>query len=344
MLRWPEPAFFPAAARPRPGQTVYLPLDLLTKKSLTGLQAVTPDGTPVPILTVSRSNELAGAGISILLWALSESRRHCGLSPDGLEVIATVVGAPSALAKRLLPGLERPTTDLGEILRVEPGLLWLMQELAARVLFLVPATYQPGIEVVYQYSFCEPLLWEVSRARVFSTFRWSSAPGGIAGLPIGLSRSYHLELEVPGGVRLSRARLYGRYRLHPGEEPVRKLIAEDGDLQLIDLDARRPIAHAFDLPGTTSGSHTRPPLFDQPAPDATLAQMLEAGRRSSPTAVDRTDTASATFRFRPDPWGTLFTLTVVSVLTALLLLAARTRLHELDGATAATQLLAFHVR
>lgn len=71
--------------------------------------------------------------------------------------------------------------------------------------------------------------------------------------------------------------------------------------------------------------------------------MLETGRRSSPTPVDRTDTAYATFRFRPDPWGNLFTLTVVSVLTALLLLAARTRLHELDGATAATLLLAFPV-
>lgn len=253
MLRWPEPAFFPAAARPRPGQTVYLPLDMLTKESLTGLQAVTPDGMPVPILTVSRSTGLAGAGISVLLWALSESRRRRGLSPDSLELIDTVVAAPPALAKRILPGLDEPATELGDLLQVEPSLMWLMQELATRVLFLVPATYEPGIEVVYQFSFCEPLPWEISRARIFSTFGWSSAPGGITGLLVGLSHSYRLEVEVPGGVRLSRARLYGSYRLHPGEEPVRKLIAEDGDLQLIDLDARRPIAHAFDLPARRRG-------------------------------------------------------------------------------------------
>jgi hypothetical protein len=61
------------------------------------------------------------------------------------------------------------------------------------------------------------------------------------------------------------------------------------------------------------------------------------------TPVDRSDTGYATLRFRPNAFGTFFGVTIVSFITALLLAAARTRLPQLDGATAATLLLAFPV-
>src|SRR5262245_36036300 len=65
MLRWPEKSTFPSDVRPENGELIYVPLDLLTKDTLVGLQGWQPDGHPFPILPAARSCALASAGITM---------------------------------------------------------------------------------------------------------------------------------------------------------------------------------------------------------------------------------------------------------------------------------------
>jgi hypothetical protein len=58
---------------------------------------------------------------------------------------------------------------------------------------------------------------------------------------------------------------------------------------------------------------------------------------------DRAETGYARVRLRLDPAGTFFVATVVSCITALLLVGARPRLVRLDGQTAAALLLALPI-
>jgi hypothetical protein len=87
MLRWPQPDFFPPGVRPDPGDMVYLPLDQLTKESLTGLDGMRPDGSPFPILPYSRSTAVASAGIMAMVWGLSMASRGYGLQTESLDIL-----------------------------------------------------------------------------------------------------------------------------------------------------------------------------------------------------------------------------------------------------------------
>jgi hypothetical protein len=343
MLRWPEPDFFPEGARPARGQMVYVPLDLLTKGPLIGLDGSRPDGSPFPILPFGRTAALAAAGITALVWDLSRQTRGIELKDDTVEIMQAVVASPAALARPLLRVFREPGSELGEVLGEHNELRGLLEELADSLLMLAPAVYEPGGEVVYRYTYCKPLPWERPRHnRFLALFGYADARGGYRNLALGRSASYHLEVEAPAEVRLTRARLYGVYDQPPGQAPITALIGEDGDSPVIDIHARRPTAEAFAL-ADPMHPPSRPPLLALPAQDATPKAAVEAARRGAATAVSRSDRGYATLRFRPEPFGTFLATTVVSFLTALLLIAARTRLPELDGQISAALLLALPV-
>jgi hypothetical protein len=343
MLRWPEPDFFSEGARPQVGQLIYVPLDLLTKESLGALEGTRPDGSPAPILPFGRAATLASAGITTLVWARSQEERGRGLEDVSLEIIDAVVRSPAPLASAVLGPLDDPASELGAILGERNELRGLLEELVSSVLVLAPAVYEPGAEVVYRYSYCKPLPWEnKGRKRLAAMFGYSDARGGYRGLSLGWSASYHLEIEAPAEVDLVRARLYGSYVREPGKQPVPALIGEDGDSPVIDLHARRPTEQAFKT-GDPAHPPSRPPMLPTVSGMQTTAAALAVAEQGAPTPVDRSDRGYATFRFRPDPMGTFFATTVVSCLTALLLVTARTRLPELDGQISSALLLALPV-
>jgi hypothetical protein len=344
MLRWPEPEFFPEGARPQAGQMVYVPLTLLTKDPLIRLDGICPDGSPFPILPFGRTAALASMGITTLVWDLSQKTRKRGLDDGTVEIMDAVAAAPAALARPALKILKDPQSELSQVLAEHNELRGLFEELAESLLMLAPAIYEPGREAVYRYTYCKRLPWEDPGdhrlAAMLAMLGYADVRGGYRGLSLGWSASYHFEVEAPAEVRLSRVRLYGTYDRPPGQPPVTALLDEDGETPVVDLHGRRPTEQAFTSPDLM---HPRPPRSAPPAGDLTASDALQAIRRGLPTPVSRSDRGYATIRFRPDPFGTFLVATVTSCLTALLLVAARTRLPELDGQISAALLLALPI-
>ena len=236
MLRWPEPGFFPDGARPRPAEKIYVPLDLLTKGPLIGLDGMSPDGSPFPILPYAETTKLSSAGLTSLIWGLKRQRGGGQLTHDALRLIDAAVRAPPPIARSLLAVLDDENTELGGLLRDRHPLAGLLRELGANLMLLASSTYDPGAEVVYRYSYSRTLPWPRRRLRAALGFKDLQCE--IDGLSIGWSASYHLEIDAPPEVTLSRARLYGRY----AGRVDWVLVAEDGGKPGVDLHARRPIA------------------------------------------------------------------------------------------------------
>ena len=87
MFRWPEESFFGVGSRPEPGERLYVPLDLLTKRSLAGLDGMRPDGSPVPLLPYDRCAGLVTAGVSGIIWGRAEQAGLTGLDETTLAII-----------------------------------------------------------------------------------------------------------------------------------------------------------------------------------------------------------------------------------------------------------------
>lgn len=353
MFRWPDPErFFQKDIAPGVGELIYVPLDLLTKDPLTGLDGTRPDGSPLPIVPFGRSAALAAAGITSLVWGQSLSRRKRNIKPATAELLDAIVSGPPELASHLLASaLRDPHTELAAILPTHDPVRGLLEELATNVMLLVPAPYEPGKEIVYRYTCCRPIEKGVTAPRrdLRSLALWFDrqvAPLlGFADLSVkhpelslGWSHSYHFEVDAPGEVRIPRGQLFGKY----AAEDTTHLIAETGDAPIIALHARRPTLAAFaDAEATTPT--TPPPILPKLPEPITTAGALQATKDAKPTPTNRSDQGYAKIWFRLDPFGTFLAATVVSVLTALLLLVAITRLPELDGQTSAALLLALPI-
>jgi hypothetical protein len=340
MFQWPQPEFFAEGARPEPGQMVYVPLDLLTKEPLAGLEGTRPDGSPFPILPFERTARLASAGITAFVWG--EAKKHKqSLGRESLQIIDAIVTSAPAIATALLDVITNEHSELGKALPLHTEVRGLLEELATSVLLLAPAVYEPGEEVVYRYGYCRVLPKRPERRRLRIMLGLADIDVEHQGLSLGWGKTYHFEVDAPAGVRLSRARLYGTYACGPGE-PVTALIAEDGEGPLVDLHALRPIDAAFKTADPEKPPY-RPPLLPTIPASATPAQLLLAARQGKATSTDRSDNGYAEIRFRVEPFGTFLAAMVISVLTALLLLVARTRLPELDGQISSALLLALPI-
>jgi hypothetical protein len=342
MVRWPELKFF--AGELGGGEPIYVPLDLLGKESLAGLDGSYPDGSPFPILPYGRSTELAAFGITTLIWALCEEQQKEPLSVESVAQIDAIVTAPAVLAEQLLDEVLQPnSTQLATVLSKPTQFRGLLKELAKNVMFLAPATYRPETEVVYRYTYCKPLertdRWYTRVAAALGLVDTTMKHGDLS---LGWSHSYHFEVDAPAEVRITRARLWQSARDDDGEQRERALLAEAGGRPLIALHARRPTEEAI-ADGQAANPDTRPPVLPAPSEKANATELLDAARRARPVADDRADTGYARVRLRLDPAGTFFVTMVVSCVTALLLIGARPRLVRLDGQTAAALLLALPI-
>jgi hypothetical protein len=353
MFRWPHPDFFLAGAEPQQDELVYVPLDLLSKASLTGLQGMRPDGSPFPILPFKRSSALASAGITTVVWGRSVATRNHGLEDDNsLRTLDAIVKSPREIARPLLQVLDDPDSELGKVLATHSEIRGLVEELAKYVTLLAPAKYRPDEEAVYRYTYCEAIPRgergpgergpRELPEKVLALLGYQDVSVLHPNLSFGLSESYHFEVEAPGEARLSTVRLYGKYELPDGSKPPIALVAESGGSPIVDLHARRPTELAFES-GEASRPRTQPPILPQLTADATVAEALKAADDAKSSDTRRSDTGYAVVQLQADPLGTFVAATVVSVLTAILLAVAVTRLPELDGDSSAALLLALPV-
>jgi len=341
MFRWPAEKFFPELSRPAVGDAVYVPLDLLTKDALAALDGTRPDGSPVPILPYAHTVRLAYTGLaSIILGEAEKKLKRKKLDPHTHEIIRRIISAPRDGALRLADAAFADTgNELHEILDSNHPARGLLMELAENAMLLVPASYGPGDESVYRYTYLaaspedEPL-----RARARQRLRFDDLTLDHSRRPFGRSNSYHLEVEAPPEVEIPRATLHGNYRNDAGHR-VTLLIAETGGTHVIDLQARRPTKEVLNRDPPEDPT-TRPPELPS-LPESTSTQALnEAAAEAEPTPTARDDRGDASIWFRLEPSGTFLVATVVSCLTALLLIAVIVRLRELEGQTGAALLLA----
>src|SRR5271165_2185447 len=146
MIRWPpKGTFFPEGVEPNDGEQIYVPLDLLTKRTLVGLEGWRPDGSPFPILPASRSTALASAGITAVVWGQSIATGGDGLKPETIRILDEVVRSPPGLGPELLSrAISEPSSELGGLLSAHSEIRALLEQLALDVMFLAPAVYRSG--------------------------------------------------------------------------------------------------------------------------------------------------------------------------------------------------------
>jgi hypothetical protein len=343
MFRWPKEDFFNKEWRPKAGEVLYVPLDLLTKEGLVGLDGTRPDDSRVPILTYEESTHLAFLGIGSVIWGRSKTKGEGPLSDSTLELLSAVTRAPRGRASNLLASvLADESSELSHVLDDEDA-RGLLEELARYTMLLVPAVYEPGEEAVYRYSYCKTLETEKPFRALWNRVRFTDLEVTHARLSFGWSRSFHFEVEAPNETRIPCARLVGTYDRKDahGQPPVKQPVAEGGGRNIVDLHARRPTDHAF-AQGSIKKPKRRPPLLP-PWPkgaQATPANYYIAASGAVPTETQRSDRGHATAWFRLDPAGTFLTASVVSLLTLALLIVATVRLPHLEGETGAALLLA----
>jgi hypothetical protein len=345
-LRWPEPDFFPAGARPRPRQTIYVPLDVLRKRPLIEVDVARPDGSTFPILSTRRNGEMAESGMTTAIWQLSEDTRDGrGLEEDhSFKVIAAVVKSPRSHARTLLADLDAPDSELGAVLKDPDEIRGLLRELGSNFLLLAPAVYEPGVETVLKYSYSQPLPWKLSLRNLAATLGLADFRSDLSRLALGYAESYHIEIEAPEDVRLTRARLFGSYVDSSNTGRVTVAITEDGDNPVVDLHARRPTAATLKLAEDYKAKPAWKRVFTRKPGVAPLPpQPLAAADAAQPTPVARSDRGFAQVSFRPRVSGPFIAAVVVSALTSALLIGARTRLPELDGQVGSAVLLALPV-
>lgn len=344
-LRWPEPEFFVEDARPKSGQTIYVPLDILKKRPLIEVDVAKPDGSSFPILSTRRNGEIAASGLTSAIWYVSENNRGGrGLEDASLDLIEAAVKAPASQGSELLKVLDDPTTELGQVLKEPDEVRGLLRELGSNFMLLAPATYKPGAETVLKYSYSERLPWKLSLRNLAATFGLADFRSELVRLGLGYGESYHVEVDAPEEVRLARARLFGSYVASSGTDRVYVAIAEDGDNPVVDLHGKRPTAATLRL----AEEYKAKPWWKRAVQRKPGAAPLPKDPRaaadaSTRTQVARSDRGFAEIAFRPRISGSFIAAVITSVLTSALLIGVRDRLPQLDGGVGSAVLLALPV-
>jgi hypothetical protein len=345
MFRWPEEDYFNEDSRPARGQVVYVPLDLVTKGGLIGLDGMRPDDSRLPLLTSEQSARLAYLGIAAVIWGTAKTQHQAGLKDETLELLRVIASAPRGRATNLLDlALKDPQNELSRVLLAHDTIRAYLTELAYYILLLAPAVYEPGKEVVYRYTYCKVVDGEKWRKAFWDRLRFKDLELQHQHLSFGWCRSFHFEVEAPPEIRIPRALMLGTYDREPVHLRVTQPVAEADGRNVIDMHARRPTEEAF-KEHAAAKLRSRPPLFPAwpTGKDATTACYYTAADGAKATKVRRSDRGHATVWFRLDSAGTFLAATAVSCVTLSLLIAAILRLSKLEGQTGVALLLALPI-
>ena len=189
-LRHPQPGFFSDAARPNEGQLIYVPLALLSKRTLRKLDVAYEDGATFAVPATARNGELTSLGLSEAVWGYSETRGRAGLSARSLEVLDLLVRAPRDKAEPLLDMIKDADEELGQVLMEPNEFRGLTFDLAENFMLLAPVTYEAGVERVVKYSYSLPLPWKLSVRNLTAYLGLTDFAQQLTDLPIGFGASY----------------------------------------------------------------------------------------------------------------------------------------------------------
>ncbi|MBB4664932.1 hypothetical protein [Conexibacter arvalis] len=212
-------------APPR-GEQIAVPLHILADVPLTGVDLVSEDGCPLPLLTTAEAADLSISGIASILAVLAVRARVDHLL-DGEAIareVGAIVGRDKTRRGEALGAADDPSTAFGAALASSTPLRALLRDLSHSTLTLVPLAYEPDRRRVVKIAWDWPFYWrrhadtrptpypltpESERARrtgaVLAFLGWSDTPLAIGDLPFGWARSTHVELGAPADVELHSA-------------------------------------------------------------------------------------------------------------------------------------------
>ena len=348
-IRHPPAEFFSQAAQPTDGQTIYLPLDLLSKKPLRKLDVAYEDGSTFAVPATARNGEIASRGLTDAVWGYSQQTRGgLGLSARSLTVLDLLVKSPATAANELLRVIDDRTEELSQVLAEANELRALADDLARNFWMLAPVRYVAGGERVLKYSYTLPLPWKFQRRDFAAYLGFADFRRVLDRLPIGFGASYHLTVDAPDDVRLTRGRLFGSYAADEAGNRVTLAIAEDGDNPVIDLHARRPRASVLHTDKATQRRSWLPsalgfgPAYGSVAGAGPAGDPVQRAEAYRPTDTQRSDRGFADLHFRP-MFASVAPLAAISVLTAVGLAFIRPRLAQADDQTMSAVVLALPI-
>lgn len=292
---------FPAGAVPRPGDRIYVPVDIAPKDPLTSFSVMDEDGRPLSLLNTRENIALAAAGLSAYLDGVTQ--HDPAIAAGAFEDAARdVVGATDDAA-----GYATFVTAITQIGAVLPpnAIIWpLLTELAGGFIMLVPLTYEPDAHRLLKIELVDAL--EVSQGRplrsLAASFGFASRRLPFTDRPIGWAESTHFEISEPDELVLVRGRL--------------AVTQTDKGGQVRTQSEHRVV-------------HRRSPM--------TLSVAVLD--RENPL-IGREDTATIEVLLRSRPGGMFLSVLTTALVAAGVLLTLAPGLKDLDGETSAAVLLA----
>jgi hypothetical protein len=296
----PDIAWF-AGTPPRPGQTIYIPLDIFKKETLAGFSVSDQDGRPVSILNTHENGTLSTAGFSALIDrnAAPQERDSFRATIQGIVFAATEAAGQRAYQTGINRGLH-------DVLPAGTQYEALLEDLQRGFLLLVPVTYEPDANHIFKIDWSAPYTW--SKPGFGGTLRSAAASLGLVDkeldfteLPIGFAHGTHFEFHAP--------------------ESVRNLET------VLDVDQHDPSRGRVRLP-------RRRVVYSKPQ-----ANVNVSVRNTRDLVECRSDLAAVTVKLRPRRGGTFLAIVVVAWLVALVLAAIASRLGQLDAQTSVAVVL-----
>jgi hypothetical protein len=317
----PEPAeFWATGPSPAPGDTVYVPLHILRKETLTNFNVFDESGTRLSTLTTQDNGTLAAAGLGALVSGLAH--RPPDEKRELRDSITEIVMAPKTPAHDPVERVLKPKLMglLGQVLD-DDEVRALVTDLAAGFLLLVPVEYRPGRDRVVKAEWDGPNFWhgrqETGGIRrttqsLLASIGWADKQQNIPGLQLGWAQSTHVEVAAPPDVEMTAATL-----------------------------------NAVQFEPSDGSTHTpTKTVYDQPRINLNTSPRAKVPPRATPSAAAyaallrcRGDTGSVDVRFRTPAGGVLLASVVASSVTCALLWTAGGRLAALDAQTSTAVVL-----
>jgi hypothetical protein len=299
----PGRAWFDRHEAPRVGQTIYIPLDIFKKETLSGFSVFDGRGDPVSVLNTHENGTLVAEGFS----ALAAGRIEGATRAEFLDHLRGIVEART-LEQGETAYKEAMEGPLGDAL-ADGAHAALLKELRGGFLMLVPVEYQPGENHIFKLLWSTRFTWR--NPGIAGGLRSAAASLGLLDkeividdeLSIGFAYSTHFELRPPEGVRNLETTL-SRVQPHDDEGASYELVAE---------------RIVYNNPQATVNASIRDP---------------------EDVVASRADLGALTIRLRPRLGGTFLAIVVLATLTAALMWVIAARLGELDAqSTSAVVLL-----
>jgi hypothetical protein len=235
--------------------TFFVPLGFLGKQGLIGFDLWNEAGHALPLLTREQNGQLAKATL-IQLARATDADRGSQMPedfPDEVDrELALIASSPAERALVIWNGLDQPKSDAEsdecrewrEFLSVEEKFMKLARDFAVGFPLIVPVTGEPGIRRIAKYAYqasVPPRRPRSRRRQIARGFGWHPRTERIELPSIGQARCFHLEVQAPEGLQITRGKLRSSLRppYRPWQEPPPEVIKAGSERVHMHINAPR---------------------------------------------------------------------------------------------------------